>query len=69
MPMSDTPNAAVSCGFCGKEISFVRPERLPDEISLKCDHCGRRAIYAAEKLRPLVATARKQFEQKKGWFS
>jgi DNA-directed RNA polymerase subunit RPC12/RpoP len=67
--MTDTPNAAISCAFCGKDISFVRPERLAAEISLKCDHCGRRAIYEAEKVRPFVTSVRKQPEQKKGgWF-
>jgi DNA-directed RNA polymerase subunit RPC12/RpoP len=69
MPTSDTPNAAVTCALCGKDIPFVRPEYLPAEISLQCDHCGRRVIYQAEKIRAFVATARKQPEQKKGsWF-
>jgi DNA-directed RNA polymerase subunit RPC12/RpoP len=46
------PNVAVNCRSCGSEIPFVKPERPPAELSLKCPKCDRRLFYAAADVHP-----------------
>jgi hypothetical protein len=45
------PNAAITCSHCQKEIPFVKRERLPNMLSVKCPHCGRRTICASTEVR------------------
>jgi DNA-directed RNA polymerase subunit RPC12/RpoP len=39
----------VKCLHCSRIIGVVHSERRVEELSLKCPHCGRRAIYRADQ--------------------
>jgi hypothetical protein len=42
----DTTFLAVRCQYCGSTIVLTTTGTLPNEISLPCDDCGRRGMYA-----------------------
>ena len=42
----DTTFLGVRCKYCGSTIVLAATGKLPDEISLPCDDCGRRGLYA-----------------------
>ncbi len=42
----DTAFRGVRCQYCGSTIVLAATGTLPNEISLPCDDCGRRGIYA-----------------------
>jgi hypothetical protein len=59
----DTAFLGVRCRYCGSTITLVTIGKLPDQISLPCDDCGRRGLYARAEtftMDPAEAQKRKQ---------
>jgi hypothetical protein len=54
------PVLGVSCRYCGNIIAMAPVEMRTDQISLPCDQCGRRALYAFTEAFSLPLSARKQ---------
>jgi hypothetical protein len=60
MPDERTTLLGLRCRFCGNIIAMVPPEWRLDEISVRCDQCGRRGIYAHNEAFSLPPASRKQ---------
>jgi len=59
----DTAFLGVRCEYCGSTITIATIGKLPDQISLPCDDCCRRGLYAgtaAFVVPPAEARKRKQ---------
>ena len=50
------PNNGVVCLRCQKPIRLERTERLSEEFSVACPHCGFRGIYLIRDIKPLADT-------------
>jgi DNA-directed RNA polymerase subunit RPC12/RpoP len=45
----------VLCKRCGGRIAVRNPERVPEEFSVACPHCGQRAFYQIRDIRSAEA--------------
>jgi DNA-directed RNA polymerase subunit RPC12/RpoP len=47
------PNNGVICRRCHKAIRLERTERVAEEFSVACPHCGLRVIYRIKDIKPM----------------
>jgi DNA-directed RNA polymerase subunit RPC12/RpoP len=47
------PSNGVICRRCRKAIRLERTERVAEEFSVACPHCGNRDIYKIKDIKPL----------------
>ncbi|MDI3468251.1 MAG: hypothetical protein OJF62_000314 [Pseudolabrys sp.] len=52
MPMSGPTNGVV-CKRCKQPIKLDHTDRLAEEFSLACPHCGHRTFYRDKEIKPL----------------
>jgi DNA-directed RNA polymerase subunit RPC12/RpoP len=50
---SGGPTNGVICRRCQKAIRLERTERVAEEFSVACPHCGFRGIYLIKDIKPL----------------
>jgi hypothetical protein len=61
----ETAFLGVRCRYCESTITIATIGKLPNQISLPCDHCGRRGMYArAEAFAMPPAEARKRLQKR-----
>jgi len=48
------PSNGVVCRRCRKPIKLERTDRVAEEFSVACPHCGMRAIYRDKDIKPLA---------------
>lgn len=46
-------NNGVMCQRCHKPVRLERTERVAEEFSIACPHCGFRGIYRIKDIKPL----------------
>jgi DNA-directed RNA polymerase subunit RPC12/RpoP len=51
-PISSTNG--VTCRRCQRPIRLQRTERLAEEFSIPCPHCGFRGIYLIREIKPVT---------------
>ena len=61
----DTAFLGVRCEYCGSTIAVTTIGKLPDEISLPCDDCGRRGLYPRAAAFVMLPAEARQPKQKK----
>ena len=47
------PNNGVICRRCHKPVRLERTERVAEEFSVACPHCGFRGIYQIKDIKPV----------------
>ena len=47
-------NNGVTCQRCQRPIRLERTERLAEEFSVACPHCGFRGIYLIRDIKPVT---------------
>ena len=47
------PQNGVVCQRCRKPIKLERTDRLAEEFSVACPHCGFRSIYRVKDIKPV----------------
>jgi DNA-directed RNA polymerase subunit RPC12/RpoP len=47
------PSNGVVCQRCRKPIKLERTDRLAEEFSVACPHCGFRSIYRVKDIKPV----------------
>ena len=47
---------AVTCRRCRKQIRIEQTDKLAEEFTLACPHCGFRGFYGTKDVRPVERT-------------
>ena len=50
---ASNPGNGVVCQRCRKPIKLERSDRLAEEFSVACPHCGLRSIYRVKDVKPV----------------
>lgn len=50
------PTNGVICRRCQKPIRLERTERVAEEFSVACPHCGFRGIYLIKDIKPVAGS-------------
>ena len=53
MPVAGPTNGVI-CQRCRKPIKLERTDRVAEEFSVACPHCGLRAIYQIKDIKPAL---------------
>jgi DNA-directed RNA polymerase subunit RPC12/RpoP len=51
--MATSPTNGVVCQRCRKPIKLAHAERVAEEFSVACPHCGFRTMYRIKDIKPL----------------